>query len=393
MALQYTPPMPLNAHPSGTRVVKPLQTYREPSAFEIFNACVNDLTGKDKLAKLTQYGIRLIGAVHDIHGFGNSRVKEKYRNLELVDNAVKNGDSPISNGSQLRLILSQTATVFKGHRLKRLLYLFLAYLTRKLAGLLNGLNIYRHLLRAGTVPFRVWKFANHIKHSIKILLDESKSDGQAVKLEKVLQYWTTRDMVSQMCNFWYALSDEILLIFRFGLLLRGKQGGFGFADALFSWAEDHELYSWMALIILGLQKDWNKWLHLKNEESRIILNQKVKARTRRIVGDMQRQRGNKLGSPDVDFEDYERVEEEFEYDHGYFSRLAKINHDKTTILINSVRLTCDLLFDAKYIMHWNMYRPLHVALGLASGTLGFVNCWRGQRERLVAEALAKMREQ
>lgn len=79
--------------------------------------------------------------------------------------------------------------------------------------------------------------------------------------------------------------------------------------------------------------------------------------------------------------------------HGYFSRLAKINHDKTTILINSVRLTCDLLFDAKYIMHWNMYRPLHVALGLASGTLGFVNCWRGQRERLVAEALAKMREQ
>lgn len=379
---------------------------KNPSNFEIFHACVNDLTGKDKLAKIAQYFLRLMTSANNIHGLGNPKIARSFvttksETLSIDDSTVIDSDaSAIINTTSITYmlpliakLLSKSSTLLSKSKIQKMILLVLAFFTKKLSGLLEGLNIYRHLLRAGTIPFRVWKFTNHIRYSLNILLDKSKLDGPAFRLEKVVQYWTTKDMISQIANFWYAISDEILLIYRFKILLHGPNNG-KYSNALFAWAEDHELYSWMATILLGLNNDWNKWLVLKSKESRIILNEKVKARTKRIVGNLKLKssntsgNNNRISSPDIENTDYDE-DDDNEFDSLYHNQLMKIHHEMRTVYINSIRLSCDMIFDAKYIFHWDMYPPLHLSLAFTSGCLGLVNVWRSQRDRLLKEAIAK----
>lgn len=377
-----------------------------PSNFEIFHACVNDLTGKDKLAKVVLYSIRLLTTINDIHGLGNPSIARSIRSAKLMEKTIEkqtdiilddsipttttsssSPSSSILNFSSINYILPiisrfliKSSTLISKSKLQRCLLLLLAFLVNKLSDLMNGLSIYRHLLRAGTIPFRIWKFSNHIRYTIKILLDRSKFDSTAIKLEKILKYWTSKDLISQIANFWYAISDEILLIFRFKLLLEGKHGGSKFSKALYAWAEDHELYSWMATILLGLNNDWNKLILLKDKESKIILNQKVRTRTKRIVGDFKRKNGV-LQSLDL--------EDDYELNSIYLNKLEETRKDIKTVEINSIRLLCDLVFDAKYIFHLNMNKIIHVFLGVSSGCLGLYNVWRQQKERLIKEAIDK----
>ncbi|TID26152.1 hypothetical protein CANINC_002847 [Pichia inconspicua] len=294
-----------------------------PSPFAIFNACVNDLTGKDKLAKVVQYTIRLLNDIYTV-------CVDVKREGRLVD--------------------------------------VLAYLTKRLALLLQGLNAYRHMLRAGTMPFRLWKLLCHLRYSLRVLLDKSKANSTAMRVEKVVQYWTRREMFSEFINLWYAFSDEILLLFRFKLLLREKEGGWKMSEKLFYWAEDHELYAWMAIILNGLYNDWKKLAILKEKEASIILNQRVRARTVKIVNGLHGKG---------------QVQLPIQVDRGdEVSQLAEVRHEMRTIYINSVRLGCDFLFDGKYVFRWDMYKPLHTSLGFISGILGVVNTWRSQREKL-----------
>ncbi|GMM45012.1 Pex25 protein [Pichia kluyveri] len=414
MGLKEVVPAPYEgeiAKNNGKRLTK-----RQVSGFEVFNACVNDLTGKDKLAKTIQYGIRTIAAIHEVNGLGNPSVA-KHLGMDINGNIVR----PVLNGQKLievvesvdsndnnetkfssistiitlfSKILTKYAKIMSQKSIHRGFVIMVAYITNKLSSLLQGLNIYRHLLRAGTIPFRIWKFSNHIKWSLKILLDRTSIDGPAVKMETVIKYWTSKDLISQMINFWYAISDEILLLYRFKFLLNGNSNGKdSFSNSLFQFAEDHELYSWMGSILLGLNNDWNKWILLKDKESRIILNKKVKARTRRIVSDIKKNNSNEITtttkrneSPDFDKYDNEDTEiageEEMYYDEMYYDELSEVKRDKTTVKINAIRLTCDMIFDAKYIFHWNMYKPLHVVLGLTSGSLGLYNVWRQKRYEL-----------
>lgn len=394
------------------------------SPFEVFNACVSDLTGKDKIAKTVQYALRLLVAIHDTHGLGNRKVAERFLFKEkvqpIIDDVqvgIRTGSDSIDRGqvqphvaykvetSPILLlgrllpvftkILGKYACLLSVDGIHKSALLLLAYVTKKLSSLLDGLNIYRHLLRAGTIPFRVWKFTNHIKYSLRVLLDSQSMDGHAVRIEKVIKYWTSKDMISQMVNFWYAISDELLLLFRFKILLEGKGKGSAFSNALFTWAEDHELYSWMGSILLGLNNDWGKWMALKEKESRIILNRKVKARTRRIVEDIKRQSqdsGNmetsKLITPEVDDEDDEKIMQD--HHDRYVDELAEVRDQLYTVKINAIRLSCDMIFDAKYILHWNMYKPLHVTLGLLSGSLGLYNTYRAKRAALEEQQLRNL---
>lgn len=377
---------------------------KRPSNFEVFHACVNDLTGKDKLAKLLQYFLRLVTSIHNNHGLGNPSIARSFKTTNsakfLIEDptTIDSDANVIINNASVTYVLPliakffvKTSNLLSKSRIQKLILLMLAFFTKKLSGLLEGLNIYRHLLRAGTIPFRVWKFTNHIRYSLNLLLDKSKLDGPAVRLEKVVQYWTTRDMISQIANFWYAISDEILLIYRFKILLNGSAGGGKFSHSLFAWAEDHELYSWMATILLGLNNDWNKWLVLKDRESRIILNEKVRARTKKIVGDLKIKtlNNNRISSPDIETTYFDEDEDKNEINVLYNNKLMNVHHEMRTVYINSIRLSCDMIFDAKYIFHWNMYPALHLSLGFASGCLGLVNVWRSQRDRLLKEAISK----
>ena len=414
MGLKEVVPAPYEGEIAKNNGKRP--TKRQVSGFEVFNACVNDLTGKDKLAKTIQYGIRTIAAIHEVNGLGNPRVAKHLGmdtngnivrpilNEQKLIEAVESVDSNDNNETKFNSIstiitlfskiLNKYAKIMSQKSIHRGFVIIIAYITNKLSSLLQGLNIYRHLLRAGTIPFRIWKFSNHIKWSLKILLDRTSLDGPAVKMETVIKYWTSKDLISQMINFWYAISDEILLLYRFKFLLNGNSNGKdSFSNSLFQFAEDHELYSWMGSILLGLNNDWNKWILLKDKESKIILNKKVKARTRRIVSDIKKNNSNEITtttkrneSPDFDKYDNEDTEivgeEEMYYDEMYYDELSEIKRDKTTVKINAIRLTCDMIFDAKYIFHWNMYKPLHVVLGLTSGSLGLYNVWRQKRYEL-----------
>lgn len=394
--LKQIPPIPFLDIENKMKHSDVQSTYKKPSNFEIFNACVNNLTGKDKLAKTTQYVLRFLASINDTHGLGNPEIAKtvcsefalnKVTYDKNINNSIEHNNDSINNSlntSKFKIgyilnKLSKNTNLLSAAKLNRLFLIILAFITKKLSGLLNGLNIYRHVLRAGTLPFRFWKFSNHIKFSIKTLTDCKTIESPAVRLEKVLSYWSTKDMISQMANFWYALSDEILLLFRFNILLKGNKGN-RFTNALFLWAEDHELYSWMATIILGLYNDWNKFLLYKDKESKIILTQKVKSRTRKIVTDLHRKNCAKRG----DTPDFQVAEQEDNLQ--YTKELEEINTELTRIKINFIRLSCDLVFDAKYILGFNMYRPLHVSLGLVSGVLGLCNVWRQQRDRLHEEA-------
>lgn len=364
-SLKFVAPDPceMSCVPNNSTVAT--MSYKKPSNFEIFNACINDLTGKDKIAKSIQYLLRLLTSVNEIHGLGNPKVSRSMKSEFLLSST--DIVPSIKTGSPL---LSKT---------NRLLLILLAFLVKRFSSFLNGVSVFRHLLRFGSLPLRFYKFFNHLKHTLKTLMDNSDTTTP-IKLQKILNYWTSKDMLSQILNFWYALSDELLLIFRFNLLLRNKDSTFN--NRLFAWAEDHELYSWLGLILFGLNNDFNNFINLREQESKIKLNQKVKSRTKKIVNDLKNKNKIQRGESPSDLFGSDNDQNEME-------ELLKIDKEITRIKINSVRLFCDLIFDSKYVFNINMYKPLHISFGFISGLLGLYNVWRQQRDRLENDAKQK----
>ncbi|GMM29252.1 hypothetical protein DAMA08_019680 [Martiniozyma asiatica (nom. inval.)] len=240
-----------------------------------FQAITDDLTGKDKIAKVIQYALRVVRL----------------------------------NSSNPTLIAT-----------------------------LAALSVYRQLLRAGTVPFRLIRLATWLKNYIK---------GKA-KIDEPFMY--------MLGNLYYAIMDESLLLYKLGMLATKKSaeiGGYYTGKKVFNFLEDHECYAWFWIIVQGMMRDWEQLSKLRRERGIVKLELGVLERTGKVVGGY----------------DKDAINEKKE--------TLKVLDDKIRLLwVNFVRLGCDLFYDSVFVFHLKLdkkWKPFHYGLGVMSGLLG---CWK-----------------
>lgn len=335
-------PAPAQETPTVTEVAPVVKV---PTSMQIWAACLDDLTGKDKLAKMVQYALRMLGAVDNMRTGGN--------------------------GTQLVQLSTAVGVLGSCNRLGDSLLIIISRLVKKLSGFLNALSAYRQLLRAGTLPFRFHRLISQLKKSFEILT--SNKGDYAVRMNKVTNFWISWDMLSQLINLQYALADETILAFKLNLIDNVQYKG------LLDIAEDHEVWSWFVMIILGLRKDLQRWNDLSKQEGQLLLNEKVKSQTQRIV---QQMKSNPMPTP-VDL-----LHRMFVDNVNVTDKIRSLWQEKHLVLVDAVRLLCDLGYDFPFVARISVSRtlkPLHLLLGVFSGILGFYKVWVAQRDRLTAQ--------
>lgn len=317
-----------------------VETLKMPSNMTIWAACLDDLTGKDKLSKMVQYSLRMLTAID-------------------------------ANNQQKRIFMSEgvLASRLPVYQLKFINVLHL--LVKKLSLLLTSLSAYRQILRFGTLPFRFHRLFYQLRESIFIL----KENCDTIHINKFINYWINWDMASQLVNLYYALADEAILAFKVGVI------DIKTYKHLFDLAEDHEVLSWFIMIILNLRKDFIQWQELSNKESQLVLNERIKSQTKRIVNQMQT--SSPFPTP-IELINKMLFVEEINPN----SKLINIWKQKRIVMVDTVRLLCDLFYDAPFVFRVKVesqWKPLHLLLGVFSGALGFYKVWEAQKERLVLE--------
>lgn len=340
--LQGIDPEPVKESPRGDVFAVQAQT---PSSMQIWVACLDDLTGKDKIAKMVQYSLRMLGAI----------------------DTMRDG----TNGAKLARLTTASRILGSIHTLEDKFMIIISALVKKLSGFLNALSSYRQLLRAGTLPFRFHRIISQLKQSFKILT--TGKGNYTIKINKITDFWISWDMLSQLINLQYALADETILAFKLNLIdnVQYKQ--------LLDIAEDHEVWSWFVMIGMGLRKDFIRWNELSRQESQLVLNEKVKSQTQRIV---QQMKTNPMPTP-VDL-----LHKLFVDDVNVTSKIRSLWDEKRMVLVDAVRLLCDLGYDSPFVFRFRIskaLKPVHLLLGVFSGVLGFYKVWVAQRERLTIE--------
>lgn len=319
---------------------------KTPSSMAIWVACLDDLTGKDKIAKMVQYSLRMLGAID---------------NMRDNDNRM--------NLSRLATVSSIIGSI---HNLEDKFMFIISSLVKKLSGFLSALSAYRQLLRAGTLPFRFHRLISQLKQSFKILTS-GEEGNYTIKINKIMNFWVSWDILSQLINLQYALADETILAFKLNLIDSSQY------KTLLDIAEDHEVWSWFVMIGLGLRKDLIRWNELTRHETQLVLNEKVKSQTQRIV---QQMKSNPFPTPS------DLMHKFFVDDVNVTSKMMQVSFEKQMVLVDAVRLLCDLGYDLPFVMRFRIskaWKPLHLLLGVFSGVLGFYKVWVAQRERLTIE--------
>jgi len=290
---------------------------------EILRRCLNDLTGRDKAAKMLIYLLRLVLS-------------------EAPRGAVYSSKADISATSY-----AKAPIVF----VRRVALLAFSQLFSRSNGSISGLIMYRQLLRAGSAPVQVIKLFRLLQKSLTLLIRHKNAARE--NLAEVSRLWLNWSTITSLCSLYYAWFDESLLLFNIGVIHSSE------LKAYHRLSSRHKFLAWYAKILLGLRNSYAKYNELNNRETSARIDFEVKERAKKLLS---RTNGFQFESQEV-------------YSQRFLDVMREVKYQKRALKLDMARLSCDLVYDSVLVFNQPLYKPLHLAFGLASGSLGFYKVW------------------
>ncbi|CAI5760763.1 unnamed protein product [Candida verbasci] len=221
------------------------------SSWKIFWSMLNDIVGKDKMAKVGQYTLRLLVYHADKSQIYLSddklnikSINLKYNNsekqLDLIKNFLKNPRDFI------KIIVILICSIFKS----------------RVAGVITGLSMYRQLLRFGKTPFRIRDLYEKFKNNINL---KSNYINQANLFN--------RKTLGEFFSLYYGINDESILLYKFNFLTNPNYKKF---------VTKHESYGWYCETWLALYNAYENLQNLTQQEMDIKIQIQVKSRAKQL---------------------------------------------------------------------------------------------------------------
>lgn len=319
------------------------------SNYDIFWAILNDVTGKDKLAKIGQYTLRLLlYHAQQAESFLSdtsinstlirARYNDKSKQLDLVRNFLKHPQD------FMRIIAILACSVFNS----------------KLEGMVKGLSMYRQFLRFGKTPFRV----RNLYNKLSLAVDRKTYSVDVAKI-------ANKATLGEIFSLYYGVNDESLLLFKLNF----------FSNKTFhAFAGRHESLGWYYETLLALYNAYSRLQQLQDEEMQLQIQIQVKKRARAMSKQL-------LGTGSL---------APYDDDHHSQSRdaaaLNEIKFKKNNSYLDIYKNLADLVFNLYTVFNIKLpFDTLQIWMGISASVLSTVKIYR-ETKKLLVEKEAKKQE-
>lgn len=299
------------------------------SKFDLFKLVLAQVAGKDRLAKVSQYGLNLVKLY-----LVNTRryiIDEKFTNLSM--DPRKHYKTPIQYAKLLIFLNSTT-------------------MEKKIVEVAKNISAFRYALRFGGTPLRVRAFLKKLDTFLK-----------APSLKNFSKIYLNEDSLGEFIDLWYGIFDEAELLLKLKVLTSPK---------LQSIVSRQGALGWYADIILGLKKNATKLRENRNRQLQITIQHQVRQR----ASLMSKKLVEGIGSTPLrqqlmrEFSNRSPVEA-----RGLVGELKQLKHDETIIMLDLGRLFLDFVCDSIDVFHIQLPSAVYLVSGLVSGSLGLSKVW------------------
>lgn len=318
---------------------------------DIFWAMLNNITGKDKMAKVGQYSLRLF-----LHwakktetylsddsiniSIINQRYNNKEKQLNLILNFIKHPQDFI------RIIVILVCSIFN-HRLQ---------------GMVKGLSTYRQFLRFGKTPFRIRDLVNKIRAHYD------------TKLKVFNGNFFSNKTLGEVLSLYYGINDESTLLYKLNLFSN---------ESLYNFVSKHEAIAWYYESWFALYNAYNNLQSLHKEEMdiKILIQVKKKAKllSKQLLG------GNSIRSMDSSF--HEELPSTSSRD---LKQLKDIQFNKNSAYLDIYKNISDIIFNTYTVFHLALpFDTLQIWMGISASTLSTIKIFRETKKLLIETELKK----
>ncbi|KAI5956870.1 PEX25 [Candida jiufengensis] len=321
--------------------------------WDIFWLMLNDIVGKDKMAKVGQYTLRLLVYYANKSQtylsddtinikIISDRYNDSTKQLELIKNFIKHP------ADFFKIILILSCSTFKS----------------RIAGMINGLSMYRQFLRFGKTPFRIRDL--FVKFHKNISLNKSNND---LEINKPNIF--NRSTLGQLFSLYYGINDESILLYKLNF----------FTNPTFKQiVTRHESYSWYCETWLALYNAYEDLNKLTQQEMDLKIQIQVKNRARilskQILGNNHQLQQNYLEK------DQSHMSSE---DHR---NLNSIQFKKNNAWLDIYKNLADLGFNTYTVFSIVLpFDTWQIWMGIAASTLSTVKLYRLKKQELLQQNL------
>ncbi|KAI5963089.1 PEX25 [Candida pseudojiufengensis] len=345
---------------STTTTTTTIQKSKSISNWNIFWLMLNDIVGKDKMAKVGQYTLRLLVFYANKSQLYlsdenlnikiiNNRYNDSTKQLELIKNFIKHPKDFI------KIILILVCSTFKD----------------RISGVINGLSMYRQFLRFGKTPFRIRDLV--IKFSKNINLNKNNKDNKDLEINKSQIF--NRTTLGQIFSLYYGINDESILLFKLNFLK---------SPNLKKFVTQHESYSWYCETWLALYNAYEDLNNLTQQEMDLKIQIQVKNKARilskQILGNNTHQSQGQFFNHSNTSSNFINLEDQ--------KLLNSIQFKKNNAWLDIYKNLADLGFNTYSV--FNILLPFdtwQIWMGILASSLSTIKLYRLKKQELLINNL------
>ncbi|KAK6457727.1 uncharacterized protein RJT20DRAFT_144270 [Scheffersomyces xylosifermentans] len=326
---------------------KPAPITKKVKSWDIFWAMLNDIVGKDKMAKVGQYTLRLLifhaektQTYLSDDTFNIKAINKRYNSSEKQLNLIRNFFHHPSDFMKIIVIL--VCSVFR----------------QRLAGMVGGLGMYRQFLRFGKTPFRIRDLANKVANNVSFKGSELQVNSTNLINRKTL---------GEIFSLYYGINDESLLLYKLNFLSNPTYKAF---------AARHESLGWYYETWLALYNAYENLQNLTQQEMDLKISIQVKSKakllSRQLLGN------GSVPNPKFDFSSNRESSNEDA------KILEDIQFKKNNAWIDIYKNISDLVFNTYTVFGIALpFDTIQIWMGISASTLSTIKLYRETKKKLL----------
>ncbi|KAG7660812.1 PEX25 [[Candida] subhashii] len=324
--------------------------------WDIFWAMLNDIVGKDKLAKIGQYILRLL--LHHSDQLQTYLSDDNHLNINIIQSRY--------NDTTKRLNLIKNFIKHPQDFIKIVAILFCSIFEQKFNGVITGLSMYRQLLRFGKTPFKIRELLNKLSNNISI----TSKQGLTINKSKLFN----KSTLGNVFSIYYGINDESLLLYKLGVLSNKSYKKF---------ASRHESFGWYCETWLAMYNAVDKLNILSQQEMDIKISiqvrNKAKILSRQLLGvNPNLSNHNASSTPTPTTDDLEM--------------LAEIKFKKDNCWLDIYKNLADLAFNSYTVFKIPLpFATWQIWMGISAALLSTTKLYRETKKKLIEKEMSKIK--
>ncbi|CAK7893314.1 peroxisomal membrane protein Pex25p [[Candida] anglica] len=325
---------------------------KQVKSMDIFWDMLNDVTGKDKLAKFGQYALRLL-----IHWANRSEtyLSDSQINIKSINLRYNNREK--------KLNLFMNFLKHPQNFVRVIIVLVCSIFSTKFAGMVKGLSMYRQFLRFGKTPFRVRKLLGKFNSSLGV----TKDGIDYLDLDNFNKQFLNKSTLGDVLGLYYGMNDESLLLYKLNFLTNKR---------LHRIVSRHESLAWYYDTIFGLYNAYGTLQDLSSKEFELKIQIQVKSRARvlskQLLGGVATHNNE---NPNIQVNDDKDL-----------MKLKEIQFKKHNAYLDIYKGLSDFIFNSYTVFNARLpFDTLQIWMGISASTLSIVKIYRETKKRLEAK--------